>query len=455
MEYGLRTATAFLPFGASATLLIGVQSVLTMSLCFTALLAFWGALLFSKRDRELRLELAALLIILLCIYATLITLIGPRLFSGDIMVFSLDRNVGGYRLRHDIPSALSPLMPTKGNISQLAYFLISCAVFVMVLSLCRRKGPELIHKALIGAGIVNIVLAGLDVIGGDAILSMFQTASYAYLTDVQVMGRERLTAGFPEASSFGGFSVIIAGYFLRHYLSTRNNRMGLLAAGNFALGALSVSSTFIVSSVVVFAFLSLQFLRNIARGQGISSHSKQFVFLFMLMSFIVVLLMALSPLGAAFYNFFDYLIFGKAQSLSGYERGQWAMRGLSIGMESYGLGTGLGSTRSSGVFSVWISNLGVFGTLIYLYLYKVLLFPKKPSFEKQSHKYLFNAARIGLVANLASAITSATIADPGLVFALLAALSVASRKPVIMTYGKKGLSNPQSIGEANDLPQRY
>lgn len=436
MDYALRAATALLPFGASAVLLLGGQSVLSVSFCFLILLGLWFVTSAAHMNKQIKLEFASFLIFALGLYAFLITMIGPRLFAGDIMVFSLDRNVVGYRLRHDIPSGLSLLVPTRGNISQLIYFLITCFVFVSALSLARRNGPKLIHKALIGAGIVNIVLASLDMVGGDAILSLFQTANYGYLTDVQVLGRERITGGFPEASSFGGFSAILAGYFIRLYLSTRDIKIGLLGLGNFTFGLLSVSSTFIVTTVVVLTFLFAQLLIYLARGQGISSRTKPFILLFMLGLSMMVMLFIITPLGNLFFSFFDYLIFNKTTSLSGYERGQWALRGLEIGRESYGFGIGLGSTRSNGIFSVWVSNFGFIGTFIFLYLYKTLLLSKPFAFATHEDKYFFNAACVGLVAHFAGALISATTPDPGLLFALMAALSVASRKPVLMTYGK-------------------
>ncbi len=437
LDQGYRAATAFLPFGAAAVAIVGGMSVLVFSASFLMLLGLWTIKSLSGRDAAIRFEFTSLLVIALCIYALLITMIGPRLFMGEIMVFSMDRNVVGYRLRWDVFSGLSPLVPTTGNISQLAYFLVTFAVFLMSLSLARKSGPELIHKALVGAAIVNIVLAAIDLAGGGAILSIVQTATYSYLTDIQMLGVQRVTGGFPEASSFGGFTAVLAGYFIRMWFSTRNVATGILGGGNLIFGMLSLSSTFIVVAAGMSLVLAAQFTLYLLRGNGVSAQSKPFVLFLILCGSSVALAMVATPAGVVALDFLDHLIFSKTDSVSGFERGKWAMRGLEIGVESYGLGIGLGSTRSNGILSVWISNFGLIGTLLFLWIYKNLLFARASSFANPEYKKYFTAAGVALTALIIGGLTTATTPDPGLHFALLAALSVAARKPVVVVYSAK------------------
>ncbi len=437
LDQGYRAAAAFLPFGAAAVFIVGGLSILVFSASFLILLGLWGLQSMSVRNAGIRFEFTSLLVVALCIYAVLITMIGPRLFMDEIMVFSMDRNVVGYRLRWDVFSGLSPLVPSTGNISQLAYFLVTFAVFLMSLSLARKTGPELIHKALVGAAIVNIILAVIDIAGGGALLSIVQTATYSYQTDIQLLGVQRVTGGFPEASSFGGFTAVLAGYFIRLWFSTRKTLTGVLGAGNLILGLLSLSSTFILVAVGLTLILCAQFAVYLARGNGVSARSKPFVLFFALSGSAVAFAMVATPAGTIALDFLDYLIFSKTDSVSGFERGKWAIRGLEIGAESYGLGIGLGSTRSNGILSVWISNFGLIGTLLFLWIYKNILFARASAFANPEYKKYFNAAAVGLSAMIIGGLTTATTPDPGLHFALLAALSVASRRPVVVVYSSK------------------
>jgi len=349
----------------------------------------------------------------------------------------MDRDVRGYRLRWDVFSGLSPLVPTTGNISQLAYFLVTFAVFLMSLSLARKSGPELIHKALVGAAIVNIILAAIDFAGGGVLLSIVQTATYSYLTDIQMLGVQRVTGGFPEASSFGGFTAVLAGYFIRMWFSTRNTFTGVLGGVNLIFGMLSLSSTFIVVAAGMSLVLGAQFVRYLLHGNGVSAQSKPFVLVLILCGSLVALAMCATPAGVVALDFVDHLIFSKTDSVSGFERGKWAMRGLEIGVESYGLGIGLGSTRSNGILSVWISNFGLIGTLLFLWIYKNLLFARASSFANPEYKKYFTASGVALTALIIGGLTTATTPDPGLHFALLAALSVAARKPVVVVFSSK------------------
>lgn len=437
LDQGYRAATAFLPFGAAAVFIVGGMSVLVFSASFLMLLGLWTVKSLSGRDAAIRFEFTSVLVVALCIYALLITIIGPRLFMGEIMVFSMDRNVMGYRLRWDVFSGLSPLVPTTGNISQLAYFLVTFAVFLMSLSLARKTGPELIHKALVGAAVVNITLAAIDIAGGGALLSLVQTATYSYLTDIQLLGVQRVTGGFPEASSFGGFTAVLAGYFIRLWFSTRNTLTGVLGAGNLIFGLLSLSSTFIVVAAGMSFILALQFAIYLARGNGISARSKPFVLFLMLCGSVVAFVMVATPVGTVALDFLDHLIFSKTDSVSGFERGKWAMRGLEIGVESYGLGIGLGSTRSNGILSVWISNFGFIGTFLFLWIYKNLLFARASAFANPEYKKYFTASGVGLTALIVGGLTTATTPDPGLHFALLAALSVAARRPIVVVFSSR------------------
>jgi hypothetical protein len=65
-------------------------------------------------------------------------------------------------------------------------------------------------------------------------------------------------------------------------------------------------------------------------------------------------------------NYIDLLIFNKSASASGIERESWNTFALQNFFDSYGLGVGLGTVRSSSFPLALLSNVAVPGTVFYL-----------------------------------------------------------------------------------------
>ena len=62
------------------------------------------------------------------------------------------------------------------------------------------------------------------------------------------------------------------------------------------------------------------------------------------------------------------VIWQKSQSRSGRDRGATALHALYLGVETVGLGVGLGSNRPSGLLFYILSNMGIPGLLLFSYL---------------------------------------------------------------------------------------
>ena len=114
-----------------------------------------------------------------------------------------------------------PLQPTTQNLSQLAYMTISIiTVFAFACVLKRPGWWTAILQGLLLGGVVAIVTGLLDMAGQaspiGAALAPFRTASYALLTDVEILGAKRVVGLMPEASAYGGLciSLIAALHFL-------------------------------------------------------------------------------------------------------------------------------------------------------------------------------------------------------------------------------------------------
>ena len=419
-------ATCLIPFGTAAVFSLSGLSVLSIQLCFAIFTSVYAAAwIFRSRFKStLKVELTVAILICLALYAILASFILPRLFQGEIFVFSLDRDAVGSRVSSAYLSVLSPLKPSKGNISQPFYFVLTVAIFVIAVSLGRQKSPEILHKAIVGAALVNITLGTLDLLGGDAILEIFRTANYAYSTDATMLGRARLTGGFPEASGFAGLSVTFFAYFLARFIQTKKINSALLSGISFSLGVLSYSSTFILAATAVVAFLITSGFVRILITKRIAKFHIIIIAVVLLTFAALALLSLITPLGEEIYAVFDSLIFNKSGSSSGLERGHWAVRGLQILFESYGLGIGLGSTRTNGLISVWASNFGILGIILFLAFYYFILVAQSRRILEDSYHQLFKSAQLGLIAMLSTDLVSATTPDPGVLHAILAAICV-------------------------------
>ena len=431
---GLAVATAFLPFGALSVLSVGNFNFLLYHMTFM-LLVVWGMAGYLISNRQINVpipEYSVLVFLILTVYAVFSAFLMPRIFEGNVLVFSIDAGVSGHRISAWFPSYVSRLRPSSGNISQSAYFVLSFTIFIFCLYSLRRRGSTFVLSAIYLTAFVNILLGMLDLIGLEELLLQFKTAGYAIFQDVRVEGIQRNIGGFTESSSMGSFSAVLTAFLFSVYLDTGRFAPLLLGIGNLILCILALSSTGFFALGVVGIFLLFRAMRQNLSSKVLISRGARTAAWIILGGTFTILMFLVTDIGAIIFPFIDFLVFSKSQSLSGMERAAWALRGLELGVETYGFGAGLGSTRSNGLISVWFGNLGVPGmTMLFLFLYSVFRKPKS-SYSSDSDQYMHNAAKAGLVAYLAARMVSGTTADPGVLFVILAATAIASKPPILI-----------------------
>ena len=428
---GFNAAMAMIPFGALAIVTLGNFNLLLFHAVFAVLLGLTYSRHLIMRERHLvpKLEMTASLLVVLTIYAVVSSQLLPRIFEGDVLVFSLDSGALGQRVSPYFLTRVSPLRLSSGNISQPVYFVLSTLVFLMALRLGRKHGVGFLDRGLYYTAGVNAFIGLIDFVGGDAFLLLFKTAGYSIIADARVGSLLRMTGAFPEASVMGAFSATLFGYMFMRYLDTGSRSALALAGLNFAWGAFALSSTGFVALAsaglfIVFRSGLSNISNRIPRIQGL----RMYVFALVSLS-VALLVLVFTPLGGAVWDYVDLLIFQKGTTVSALERGAWARRGLQLGFETYGLGAGLGSTLSNGYLAVLISNVGFIGlTLFALFLYNVARAPEA-EFTSAKDIRFFNAAFVGLMTNLSANLVSGTTADPGIVFVILCAMAVAARPP--------------------------
>jgi hypothetical protein len=124
------------------------------------------------------------------------------------------------------------------------------------------------------------------------------------------------------------------------------------------------------------------------------------------------------------YEYIEATILSKPTSQSAYERGVWNSQGISNFFDSYGLGVGLGTTRTSSFAVALLSNVGVPGTFFFLmFLLTSILIPR--GIPRTYPADVGIAARNGCLCLIVSALISGTTVDLGLVFFIMAALKCA------------------------------
>ncbi|NNC38842.1 MAG: hypothetical protein EX271_12735 [Acidimicrobiales bacterium] len=435
-QAGFIAAMSLVPLGAFAFLNFGDFSFIAYHAAFLIMIALAVArhLISPKRHQFPRFELAAIFLLILIFYALVTSQLMPRIFAGDVWVFSLQSGVVGQRVSPYFYSTVSLLQPSSGNISQPIYLVLSAFVFLLASRMSRRYGTDFLDKSIFLAAAVNGTMGALDFVGADAFLQIFKTAGYSFMVDVGVSGVTRIVGVFTEGSAMGGISAVLFAYMMMRYLDTGKRSALILAALNFLWGVLALSSTGFVALASAGTFIVWRSGRLNLSKRINPRIALRFLVVSALMIVGFAFILLFTNFGDTAWSFIDKLIFQKGTSLSALERGSWAKRGIAVGFETYGLGAGFGSTLSNGLFSVLFSNLGVVGIVLYgAFLFSILRAPRK-EFNSAIDLGLYNAAAASIVTFTVAQLISATTADPGILFMVFAAIAVSSRPAKYMRW---------------------
>ncbi|UWQ19942.1 hypothetical protein [Jannaschia sp. M317] len=362
--------------------------------------------------------------LLLTIYAIVATIMFPRVFAGDTQVFGIARE------NNQLGIVSVPLRFTTGNLTQLFRHLLGAALFLAVATLFRRAPeprPALIAVAM--ATGLNFALGWLDVLtyaaGQVWLMEPLRTANYAILYDVRMAGLKRMIGGFPEASSFGYYSVGLFGFWLHYWINSRRDRLGLVMMLISAFCVLRATSS--AAYVAMLGFLGLYALISVTahlnrsvsrRGARIAGLAGIGVWLG------AVAVFAAYEFVAPVEAFLDRALFNKLDGASGEERFGWNAQAMVNFYDTLGLGAGLGSVRASSWPVAVLASLGVAGGLFYaLFLWGVLM--TRGAWSRHlPGAVVADSARVGCVAFLVSAVLTTATPDLGLTFYAFAGMAV-------------------------------
>lgn len=368
---------------------------------------------------------AVWLVCALAAYTAASAYVFPRLFLGETTAF----------IPIDGVIREVPLGPASGNITQTAYFLLGIFLFiglciVMLRADALKKVTSgffafVIAHALLGALDLGSKLAGL----GDLLLPI-RTASYALLTEVEQSGFWRIVGGCSEASAYSGYALASLAFVFTYWRETNSRLAAFLTLGMLILVLLSTSSTAYVGLAGLAPFAAAMIGRSAIENRLRRTDVILFVSILIILIAIIATELYDPRIFRPFGNLIEDMVFNKATSDSGQERSYWNARSLQNVVDTYGLGIGMGSSRSSSWLVSTISQLGIIGSVLVGLLLLVVMRGMIGLRALPEDKPLFAlcaGARACAFAGLLAASIAGGSADPGVLFFACLATIVACR----------------------------
>jgi len=423
---------ALLPFGAAAAFnlpALGGASIIVADLAavamFVILILTPGA--GSSLIGSVRPWQPGFFLTLVIVVSAFSAIFAPRFFAGLTEVFSIARDES----RDTI--VRNPLGPSAGNITQLFRLMLGYLVFIGLATAFRRAAEAgSLVVAMIVATSVHFAMGWIDVLtyaaGLDNLLEFIRTANYTIRVTDTMAGLKRMIGGFPEASSFGFFSLGLFGFWLQYWLSMHRSRAApwMLAMASIAVLRSTSSSAYL--SLVVFLigfaiFNFFRFLRPEAERRSVAVTVAGALLLWFAAVGATASYQMVEPVTA----FFDDILFDKMESDSGVERMSWNTQALTNFRDTWGLGAGLGSVRASNWLIACLGSIGALGTALFVaFLTAFLLSPPGPAGDARHGS--IRGAKAGVFAMLSSAVLTHSTPDLGLfIFALAGAATGLSR----------------------------
>ncbi len=271
-------------------------------------------------------------------------------------------------------------------------------------------------------------LAGKAAGLGDFLLPI-RTADYAILSDIEATGFSRIVGGYSEASAFGMNCLGCIAFTFVYWRHSGSTLAMVLTAALFLLLIFSTSSTAYVGLALLAFFAALSMGRTFLTGKI----KTQDLVLVAILSIVIACILAIYLYNAnlfdPFVDLIQTMVFDKHNSSSAEERSYWNYMSLQAFLETYGLGIGMGSSRSSSWLVSVISQLGVFGTVLFGALTSAIFHGAgniRVSGLSEVH-VLASSARAMAIGWLIGICISGGGADPGILFFLILAVVLACK----------------------------
>jgi len=411
------------------------------------LLIFLAVQCFSKRKYFLRVSeilmfpRAGFWLLIFSVYGIVSALLFPRLFEGATYVYAISRTTIGLGI------FLTPLSPTTGNITQTTYLIgdLICFIIFYTYASDKQTARTIAHAAL-ACAFANLLFVVIDLAtyytGTANLLQFLRTANYRMLDEAAVFGFKRIVGFFPEASSFGGFTICLFTFCLRLWLLDIYARVTLpLAAFSLLALLFSTSSTAYVGISIVLVSMYIDGVRRVVTRQ-VTPATMAFVAVVPLIVLACTLGLALSDsIWSIIGQLVDATITDKLSSDSGIERMAWTDQAWINFLDTGGFGAGIGSIRSSSLPAVVLGSVGIFGAITYVACFCSIFFGRK---EVGGLAAVQSAARWACFSVLGAGLGSAGSVDLGLLFWAFAGLAC-GRTPLSHRSGAPELPKRQVL----------
>ncbi len=432
---GLPVIAAFVPLQAAAIAnlpAVGNVSIVCVHFLAGALIAgialrprmFAGAFQYSARNW------AILLFGAFTAYAVLSAFLMPRLFEGEVSVYSHERTSNYY-------IALSPLHPTTGNFTQSMYLTISFLVLAAVAYMTSRAGGlSRITHAFNATTIVHLAFAVVSVFPGfppvDAIFEFIRTANYSIHAHHTLAGAPRIIGSYTEPAAFGSASMGLFAWNFTRFMQTRGLWHFCASTLLLACVAFSLSTTAYAALILLVGLWGLHSVYYLVRP-GISSDQITALVFGAVIASCFLLLFFLEPFREFAVQVYERLFGVKLQSDSGVERAAWNVQSLQNFVDTKGFGVGLGSARASSLFAVLIGNVGFIGAGVYIaFLNRSFMRPwaqdRNAAMDPETRyaRRIFTASRAAALALILTHLIAGTTIDGGLMYMMFVAAATAA-----------------------------
>lgn len=441
-------------FSAAAVIAIGgngITPALVPTMMFIGLFIIAG--INGARYPAERPALAALtpFIVTVC-GALLSSLIMPRLFAGDVMVWPQKISVF---------LTMSPLAPNAGNMTQDLYLLANALLAVTAALYLTRDGAGL-GRLLDWYFISGLLVVGLALwqFAGNTLHVWFPTSfflsnpGWSELSDQKFGSLIRLNGPFSEPSSLSAYlsaSVCASGWVIL------NGARGLLPRLLFWLGLGVVLLCTATTGYATLALMALLLLARTALSARPSMRRRVLggLLIFSVLGGIAVTAVpVVAPGVAREASLIVTTTLNKQQSSSYDDRTTADLDAIHAMQNTYGLGVGWGSNRSSSLLPGLLAEVGIWGVFGFAWAGIALGFFARGALQVSENTELrrvIRAASAAVLSSLVSALLSGpTITSPDffLLLALLAAAAARARyeatpAPVRL---QAGLARPAGIG---------
>ena len=435
---GLAALLAVAPFGAAAAFNLpaaGGASILALDLVVVA--AFCLVLLTHDGPGRAAGSLGrgpGLWLLGVLVVGTLSALFLPSVFAGKTTTFAIARSAEGPGI---VENALAPSI---GNLTQLFRLLLGGLAFVVAATVMRaRPDPRLVLVAMAWATGVHAALGWIDVaswrLGLPDLLDPIRSANYSYLDHARMAGIKRMVGGFPEASSYGGFSLGLFAFWLHMWMRGQGGRLAavMLALTAVALLRSTSSAAYVAAGAYVLVYGSLAGSQALRRA--VSEREVTIALVALLSGWAALLAVAVSyELVPAVTAFVDDTLLDKLGSSSGVERMSWNAQAWRNFLDTWGMGAGLGSVRASSWLMACLGSIGLAGTAIYLGFLAALA--RLPGGAEPVRHTVVSALLCGCAILVLEAMLTKATPDMGVMFFAMAGMATGLSRGAILSEAR-------------------